>query len=337
MALLVCASAWSVSPAGAAVGCGGGDVTNTCTTSWTAHTTVTEQTVEVEEYQTRVTAVLDGVVVFDQTVNAAPGSPEVQALEAQAVAAVSGPGCSITGQGVTGSRSSTGSTVTDQVAGRRDEPSPRKPSFGPATILIGEDQSQTYLVPAGVTNVNTNTHTETFVTRTTSTTYLNSQHRQTTGTCAPPPQPPPPPAVLCAGRAVTVDLAHGQSPTNGPDVIRGTPGADLIGALGGDDLICGLGGDDTINAGQGLDLVFAGAGNDTVRTGSGGGQVGGGEGDDTITGGTGYDALRGRAGDDTLFGRAGNDALHGGDGTDACDGGTDTDSAFACETTAGVP
>ncbi|MFN8018847.1 MAG: hypothetical protein U0P45_12080 [Acidimicrobiales bacterium] len=36
-------------------------------------------------------------------------------------------------------------------------------SIGPATILIGEDQSVTYFVPAGTTNLNTNTHTETFV------------------------------------------------------------------------------------------------------------------------------------------------------------------------------
>lgn len=155
--------------------------------------------------------------------------------------------------------------------------------------------------------------------------------------CPSPPPPPPPPPVLCAGREVTVDLARGQTPTAGADVIRGTPNAEVIGALGGDDLICGLGGDDTINAGAGLDRVFAGAGADTVRSGNGGGLVGGGAGDDTITGGTGTDALRGRAGDDNLFGRAGNDALHGGDGNDTCDGGTGTDSAFACETAAAVP
>ena len=290
--LVVCASVLWVAPAGA--GPGG---TTTATTSTTRHTTVTEQTVEAEEHQTRVTAVLDGVVVFDQTVNAAPGSPEVHALEAQAVAAVTGPGCAITGQGATGSRGSTGSTVTDQVT-HTETSVTSTTTFGPGTILIGEDQSQTFFVADGTANVNTNTHTETFVTRTTTTTYLNTQHRQTTGTCAPPLIPPPPLPVLCAGREVTVDLARGHSPTAGADVIRGTPNADVIGALSGDDLICGLGGDDTINAGQGLDRVFAGAGNDTVRTGSGGGQVGGGEGDDTITGGTGNDALRGRAGND---------------------------------------
>ena len=36
-------------------------------------------------------------------------------------------------------------------------------TFGPATILIGEDQSVVFFVVAGTINVNTNTHTETFV------------------------------------------------------------------------------------------------------------------------------------------------------------------------------
>jgi hypothetical protein len=35
--------------------------------------------------------------------------------------------------------------------------------FGPATILIGEDQSIPFFVAAGSQNFNTNTHTETFV------------------------------------------------------------------------------------------------------------------------------------------------------------------------------
>lgn len=36
-------------------------------------------------------------------------------------------------------------------------------TFGPATILIGENRSQVYFVAAGATNVNTNTHTQSFV------------------------------------------------------------------------------------------------------------------------------------------------------------------------------
>ncbi|MGD9847164.1 autotransporter outer membrane beta-barrel domain-containing protein [Pseudorhodoplanes sp.] len=37
-------------------------------------------------------------------------------------------------------------------------------AIGPGTILIGSDQSQTFFVAPGTTNLNTNTHTETFVT-----------------------------------------------------------------------------------------------------------------------------------------------------------------------------
>jgi IPTL-CTERM motif len=36
-------------------------------------------------------------------------------------------------------------------------------SLGPGTILIGEDQSATFFVAAGTTNINTNTHTEFFI------------------------------------------------------------------------------------------------------------------------------------------------------------------------------
>ncbi|MFN8018845.1 MAG: hypothetical protein U0P45_12070 [Acidimicrobiales bacterium] len=36
-------------------------------------------------------------------------------------------------------------------------------STGPSTVLVGEDQSEEFFVAAGTTNLNTNTHTETFV------------------------------------------------------------------------------------------------------------------------------------------------------------------------------
>ena len=134
-----------------------------------------------------------------------------------------------------------------------------------------------------------------------------------------PPPPPPPPTLVCAGLAVTVDLAQGQTPTNGPDVIGGTSGADIINALGGDDVICGDGGADIISGNQGNDRAFGGSGDDEMR------------------GNAGNDILRGRAGDDTLYGQAGNDTLDGGPNTDTCRGGTGVDTATACEATVGVP
>ncbi len=118
----------------------------------------------------------------------------------------------------------------------------------------------------------------------------------------PPPPPPPPPGVRCGGREVTVDLAKGESPTAGPDVIEGTTGADIINGLGGDDLICSRGGADVVR------------------------------------GGPGNDQLRGGVGDDDLRGGLGDDELRGGPNTDTCKGGPGSeDRSLSCETSVGVP
>ncbi len=62
----------------------------------------------------------------------------------------------------------------------------------------------------------------------------------------------------CAGRPVTVNIALGERPTSGPDVILGTPGDDVINGLGGRDVICGLGGNDRFDGGPASDEVFDG-------------------------------------------------------------------------------
>ncbi len=133
-------------------------------------------------------------------------------------------------------------------------------------------------------------------------------------------EPPAPSALQCNGLDVTVDLALGEQPTNGDDVILGTNGRDRIKALGGDDVICGLGGNDIIKAGAGSDWVDAGAGNDKV--------IGGG-GVDELRGGAGKDFLKGGGGKDVLVGGDDNDKLDGGPGVDQLDGGKGTDSCKA--------
>ncbi len=105
---------------------------------------------------------------------------------------------------------------------------------------------------------------------------------------------------LCGGLAVTVDLAQGQSPTAGNDVVLGTAGDDVIDALGGDDTVCGLDGNDTIIGGAGTDSLYGGPGNDSVQ----------GDGDA-----------------DQLFGDSGDDALDGGAGTDICTPGNTGENA----------
>jgi Ca2+-binding RTX toxin-like protein len=147
----------------------------------------------------------------------------------------------------------------------------------------------------------------------------------------------PVPPVLCFGEEVTVDLAEGEDPTEGPDVILGTDEDDEINALGGSDLVCGLGGADTITGGTGLDQVSGGAGDDTIGGGVGPDQLQGNQGADALVGANGVDRLVGGRGADRLAGGAGDDHLAGGIGRDRCDGGAGTDTRQTCEVRLGFP
>lgn len=179
-----------ISPPGA-----GTTFTSSCSTS----TSVTEETVEADEHRTRVTAVRDGTVVFDETVDAPPGSAAVQALEAQAAAALAGPGCTSTPVTVgASSRTPTGSTTAETTD--VEETATVENTIGPATIQIGDRDAGgiTFAVLAGTENFNFhfNFHTETL--RTTTNTFLSSQHRQVSGACtgaAPPVVAPATPVV----------------------------------------------------------------------------------------------------------------------------------------------
>ncbi|GEL95978.1 calcium-binding protein [Cellulomonas composti] len=149
----------------------------------------------------------------------------------------------------------------------------------------------------------------------------------------------------CRGQAITVSLSNGQAPTDGPDVILGTPGNDVIHGLGGDDRICSLGGNDIVDGGAGNDQVDGGAGNDTIVATTGNDTVVGGAGSDTVSyaghptkvkvdlrvatqsnGTAGTDTLSsienvaGTAGNDTLIGTAGVNKLWGGPGDDTLSG-----------------
>jgi len=137
----------------------------------------------------------------------------------------------------------------------------------------------------------------------------------------------------CDGQRVTVDLALGQLPTAGADVILGTDGPDLIAAGDGDDVVCGGGGDDQIWGQLGNDRLLGEAGDDKLR---------GGDGDDVLLGGSGADDLNGGRDDDFVSGGAdadlrvrggtGVDVVNGDDGDDllvAGNGGEDTVSGGA--------
>ncbi len=153
----------------------------------------------------------------------------------------------------------------------------------------------------------------------------NCQAQSRTGLLAELGSTPMVAALKCDGRTVTVNIAAGHSPTNGDDVILGTPNDDTINGLGGNDVICGGGGDDFINGGAGNDRILGEAGNDKLAGGSGNDTVIANNGNDELFGGTGNDLLDGGAGNDVLSGAAGNDVLAGGSGADRALGGADDD------------
>ncbi len=140
---------------------------------------------------------------------------------------------------------------------------------------------------------------------------------------------------LCRGVEVTVDIANGDIPTAGDDVILGTELGETIDGGAGDDLICGGGGDDTLiggggsdelNGDDGDDVILGDDGVDVLRGGAGDDVLEGGAGNDTLRGETGADWLRGDPGDDLLYGDGGDDTLEGGSGLDYLDGGVGVDS-----------
>jgi Ca2+-binding RTX toxin-like protein len=146
----------------------------------------------------------------------------------------------------------------------------------------------------------------------------------------------------CFGQTVTVNLALGQTPTNGDDVIYGTAGPDIIDALEGNDYVCSLSGDDIVRGGGGVDNLFGGTGADQIGGGAGEDNLVGGDdpdllqgaaNNDTARGGRGDDMVTGGKGDDDLGGGAGNDKVAGNEGTDTCNGSAGFDQVVTCEVT----
>lgn len=145
---------------------------------------------------------------------------------------------------------------------------------------------------------------------------------------APSPEPVPTSPQRCNGEIVTVNLALGERPTDGDDVILGTEGPDFIVAGDGEDVICGLGGDDIINGGDRKDVILGGAGDDVINGGQGLDTIDAGAGDDFVSGGRGKDVINGGAGNDDLRGNEGTDTISGGAGDDALRGGQKADALF---------
>jgi len=132
-------------------------------------------------------------------------------------------------------------------------------------------------------------------------------------------------APYCFEEPATVNLALGETPTSGRDVILGTADDDVISAGPGNDLVCASAGNDLVYGGQGDDLVDGGEGSDRLWGNFGNDVVIGSSGDDTLHGGAGADDLRGQLGDDRLYGYSGDDVISGGQGADRLHGNAGAD------------
>lgn len=152
----------------AAVG-GGGGGTFTTTTSTTQHNTETTSQADVSASasSTRVVGYAGTLptspVVYDQTFPLPASDPTVVAAFADAAAAVRATGL-VPGPPLQTSNTQSTNTVTTAVRTYLgiETTVTTTVAFGPATILIGPDQSITFFVAPGTTNVNTNTHSEFF-------------------------------------------------------------------------------------------------------------------------------------------------------------------------------
>ncbi len=133
-------------------------------------------------------------------------------------------------------------------------------------------------------------------------------------------------AFRCTADVVTVEIADGEVPTEGDDVILGTSADDRIDGLGGNDIICGLEGDDTLIGGEGDDIIDGGPGGDRIDGGAGNDVSLGRDGSDIINGEAGNDVVFGGPDDDVLTGGPGADQLYGEGGIDQIDGGDGADS-----------
>ena len=166
-------------------------VTNSTTSSYvTVQTPVTQQ---VNQYSTTLKAILNGSqTVFQQTYAVAFSDPAVQAAVSTADAILTGdnaspsaPARTSTSTVLQSSLVSNGPIVqSTQATGNVSVTT--VDTFGPATIMVGDNQSDTFTVLAGQEDINVNTNTEYYAYQnvTTTNTYLTTQTYTISGTAA---------------------------------------------------------------------------------------------------------------------------------------------------------
>lgn len=154
---------------------GGAVALQTMTTSTTHHTTTA---IDPEAHQDRVErryrATVRGIVVhpgrsdivYEKTVESGLSLSEAQtAIEEARQAVLAGGALQVSSalQTLSEVEDPTQATVIEESERSQEVNVSTQLTIGPGTILVGEDQQDTVFIANGTTNLNTNTHTETFV------------------------------------------------------------------------------------------------------------------------------------------------------------------------------
>ena len=155
---------------------------NTCFVSSTETVTVEQPipgaTTDTETFTTRVVAQGPDGAIFDQTIGAASDSPATSDALAQAKASVAAADLAVANISTSApNRALIGSTQTEVVTPDREEITvANELVFGPDTIQVGPERSETLIVPDGATLINTVTTTTKYVNVATNTTntYLTT-------------------------------------------------------------------------------------------------------------------------------------------------------------------
>jgi len=174
-------------------------ITNSTSSSYvTVQTPVTQQ---VNQYSTTLKAILNGSqTVFQQTYTVAFSDPAVQAAVSTADAILTGDGASPSAPAQTSTSTVLQSSLVSngpivqstQATGNVSVTT--VDTFGPATIMVGDNQSDTFTVLAGQEDINVNTNTEYYAYQnvTTTNTYLTTQTYTISGTAVAAPATPAP-------------------------------------------------------------------------------------------------------------------------------------------------
>jgi hypothetical protein len=174
-------------------------ITNSTSSSYvTVQTPVTQQ---VNQYSTTLKAILNGSqTVFQQTYTVAFSDPAVQAAVSTADAILTGDGASPSAPAQTSTSTVLQSSLVSngpivqstQATGNVSVTT--VDTFGPATIMVGDNQSDTFTVLAGQLDINVNTNAEYYAYQnvTTTNTYLTTQTYTISGTAVAAPATPAP-------------------------------------------------------------------------------------------------------------------------------------------------